>query len=397
MHSGKGYYFLAPVLILFSLVTAEPVVFTGEMVQSLLGKPVDQLRMCNSRGEPIPFQVDEITVDGEYVCPEGVKPNTDSGNGILDKQDEIVFLYEDALPFSLNDSGIPVYGVPIVLKQGSEQRRVFLSDDYRSIELSEKKYIQYDHKEQIIQTPYYYAQFGKDRFHFTKAGVRDLGTGNKFIDLTNELRIEILLKALWGLIPIRYSEENIVCLVKRYKTGPLRLIRRGDFHLNLGMGIKGSRAAVNQICYPQIVKVPVYIHVPIRFRALFGDAYLEMTPVIKKHAGPEFSFRIPQSGFSAGISGTPLDTMIRLIPNNKFMAVTDGLNGYGWLLQAKIADSLLEGSSFVFRRPSSRSGSAECGFRMTIRDLPKGYYEITNWVMFPLQSYEHLCKILHQY
>ena len=99
---------------------------------------------------------------------------------------------------------------------------------------------------------------------------------------------------------------------------------------------------------------------------------------------------IPQAGFSGKISGTPIDTMIRINPNHQFMAVTDGFNGYGWLLQARIADSLLEGSSFVFRRPSSRSGAADCGFRMTIRDLPRGYYDITNWVMFPMQSYERL-------
>ena len=98
------------------------------------------------------------------------------------------------------------------------------------------------------------------------------------------MRVKIYLRALWGLLPITYSENNIVCEVKRFKVGPIRLIRRGDFHLNLGLWMKGSHAAVNQLCYPDMVKVPVYVHVPIRFNSFFSRAYIEMTPVIHEQA-----------------------------------------------------------------------------------------------------------------
>ena len=197
------------------------------------------------------------------------------------------------------------------------------------------------------------------------------------------MRIEILLRAMWGLIPIRYSEDNMVCLVKRFKVGPLRLIRRGDFHLNLGLGLRGCRAIVNQICYPQIIKVPVYVHAPVRFGSFFRDAYIEMTPVLKDVPG--FSFRIPQAEFSRKIGGEQqLDTMIYLMPNHQFMAVSDDNMGYGWVLKAEIEDQYLKNSSFIYRKPSLRLGSVDCGFRLNIHNLPRGYYEITNWVFFSL-------------
>jgi hypothetical protein len=171
----------------------------------------------------------------------------------------------------------------------------------------------------------------------------------------------------------------MVCYVKRYKKGPIRLIRRGDFHLSLGLGVKGSRAAVNQICYSQMVKVPVFIHAPVRFGAFFKDLYIEMTPVVRDVKG--FMFRVP--GTTLALSGTAkLDTTIDKMPNNEFMSVSDGSRGYGWVLQAKIAESYIDGSSFVFRRPSTRNGYAECGYRLLFQDLQKGYYEITNWVLF---------------
>ena len=44
----------------------------------------------------------------------------------------------------------------------------------------------YDEKSETVTTPFYYATFGHDRFHFVKAGVRDF-TGAAYIDLTDEL------------------------------------------------------------------------------------------------------------------------------------------------------------------------------------------------------------------
>jgi hypothetical protein len=389
--------FLLSILI---TACAQPVIINGEMVSSLRGKPISTLRVRDLSGKPVLFQVDEVTADGEYVLTEGEEPNTESGNGLLDKQDEIVFLWEDCSAAESLDSSVND-GVLIRVEKKSESRYVII-DASKDADLSGKSYLHYDHSLQMLRTPYYYAQFGKDRFHFTRAGIRDL-RGSGYIDLTAELKIEIVLKALWGLIPIRYTEENIVCIVKRYKTGPLRLIRRGDFHLNLGLGIKGSRAAVNQICYPRLVNVPVYIHVPIRFRSLFGDAHFEMSPVIKEKKGG-FAFKIPQASFSQPVSGPDIDTIIDIIPNHRFMGVTDGLNGYGWLLKASIPDSLLSGSAFVFRRPSSRSQVADCGYRIKLRDLHKGYYDITNWVMFPegsfdrvINDFQSILKPLHIY
>lgn len=378
----------AILMITVSQTYAEPIVIKGKSVPALIGCPIESIRLFNRERQAVVFQIDEMTSDGEYICPQGDEPNQSSGNGILDSIDEIVFLWDDCQSV-VSDSQIEQTGNQINLKisSGDQIREIFISTD-TTISLSKKKYIDYDHEKRYLKTPWYYAEFGKDRFHFTKAGVKDFNTG-RYIDLTNELRVEILLRALWGLLPIRYSEDNLVCLVKRYKCGPLRLIRRGDFHLNLGLGLRGSRAIVNQICYPQIIKVPVYIHAPVRFGSFFRDAYIEMTPVLKDVAG--FMFRVPDGNISIPVVGeTPMDTMIYLMPNHRFMAVSDGTKGYGWVLEAAIKNEYLENSAFVYRNPSWRSGSADCGFRMNIKNLPKGYYEITNWVLFQSSSLSKL-------
>lgn len=381
---------LLPVICCFcATAPAQPIVMNGGMVPQFLGKNLSDLRMTDGTGRSIAFQIDEVTEAGEYVCDQGPEPNTAEGNGVLDSTDEISFLWEDgAEGFGAGD-GVGAAGtenatrvrITVGDRRGRERRHYFLYDA-PSVALSNMRYVTYDARKEQVETPWYYAQFGHDRFHFIRAGVRPPTWADGYINLTNELRIKIQLRTLFGLIPIRYTEDNIVCLVKRYKVGPIRLLRRGDFHLRLGLWIKGSNASVNQICYPQMVGVPVFVHLPVRFKTFFRDAYIEMTPVITAE-GRLFSFHVPRQGVFTPLGGMQsLDTLYDRNPNNGFMTVDDGSSGYGWLLETTMPDSLMHGGGYIVKRPTDRDGIAHCGFRLTLRDIPKGYYLITNWVLF---------------
>ena len=357
------------------------------MAPAFLGKPIDRLRIVDHNNKAIPFQIDQVLPDDDYVCPSGKEPN--KGSGILDTADEIVFLWEDADTGLVHGPDTTVSGAGFVkrslreritIEHPSQKRFVYLVDD-PGVPPSPVRYINYDEKNESFLTPCYGGAFGRNRFHFINASVKDYAR-DSYLQVTNELRVKIYLRALWGLLPLSYSENNIVCLVKRYKEGPIRLIRRGDFHLNLGMWMKGSHAAVNQLCYPDMVKVPVYLHLPIRFKSLFSQAYIEMTPVINDNA-LHFSFKVPQNDIVFPFKGPGrIDTLVPINPNHGFMTVDNGAAGYGWVLDANLQEAYLDGSGYVFCRPGQRRGLGHCGYRLVVRDLPKGYYLITNWVLF---------------
>ena len=374
------------VLAMVTWVTAEPIVVRGELMQALLGTPVGTIRVTDLYGHPIPFQIDEVVEEGEYVCPLGEEPNTEAGNGVLDSADELVFLSRDASVVDSvpgDDSAVvrDSTGVVLYVTRSGSLRAVRVTSD-PSVGLSPVRYVEYDHAVQRVRTDQYTAAFGRDRFHFMQAGIRGGGGDEGYLLLTNELRVEIQLRAFWGLVPISYTEDNLVCLVKRYKAGPVRLIRRGDFHLNLGLGIKGSRAAVNQMCYPDLVCVPVRVHLPVRFRSFFREAYIEMTPVINER-GAGYAFNVPSQGISLALdTTTQLDTLVQVVPDNTFFRVDNGTHGYGWLLRSTIERMHLGGSGYVLATPSERGGIGHCGFRLALTDLPRGYYTITNWVVF---------------
>jgi hypothetical protein len=375
--SNKKLSSIMTILFLANLVHSEPIVLNGSMISSMLGKPIKSLRVLDVTGKVIPFQIDEVTREQEYVCPNGVNPNIEEGNGVLDSADEIVFLLEDCI--TGDTVGFGKNRSIVTLGMGEQKRFIRIVED-TLIPISSKSYIDYNDEKRLLKTPWFYAQFAKDRFHFERAGVADPGNGT-YCDFTDELSIEIKMSALFGLIPIRYTENNLICFVKRWKTGPIRLIRRGDFHLNLGLGIKGSRAYVNQVCYPQVVKVPVTLHVPVRFGALFRNAFVEMAPVVKTGASglvytDNGKFRCPLN------TAVTMDTVFPIAPWNSVLSVNNGRLGYGWVLQTTIPVQSLSGSGMLVKTFSERPKTAECGYRLNVDEVEKGYYEITNWVLF---------------
>jgi len=374
-------------LLLTTVCSAEPIVLKGAWVPQLLGKPVASIRICDTTGNPIPFQIDEMTADGEFVCNSGTEPNSTAGNGVLDSLDEIVFMREDGTRCEFlppHREQVTIGGsvwYPLWVTSASGTFAVRIASDATQ-PLSIVKYVSYDHTTQLLTAPRYYAAFAPNRFHFTRAGVR-CGEGGGWTHLTRELKVEISLKALWGMLPIHYTEDNMICYVKRYKVGPIRCIRRGDFHLRLGLGVKGSRAAVYQVCYPQMVSVPVKVHIPVRFRTLFSSAWIEMTPVIDT-AGAQAIFSVPECSISRNLGQSSfIDSLYPCLPVGKMYTVADNRCGYGWFLTTDIPKEGIAGSGFVVRPTTSEQGIALCGFRLSIRDVHKGRYTITNRVLFP--------------
>jgi hypothetical protein len=143
-----------------------------------------------------------------------------------------------------------------------------------------------------------------------------------------------------------------------------------------------------------MVRVPVYVHLPVRFRTFFREAYIEMTPVLRNEA-KGFYFDVPSQGVVLSFpSERETDTLIKVNPNHSCMSVHNLSIGYGWLLDAAMDPRYLEGSGYIFKSPSERGGIGHCGFRLTVRDLPKGYYLIGNWVLFSktgVQSLSDAC------
>jgi hypothetical protein len=81
--------------------TEDWVVLEGKELPRLKGKHKDKIRLYaqkNGALEPIPFQVDEKTPEGNYCFTEGPEDKRvkDVDNGLIDDNDEVVFMAKDA-------------------------------------------------------------------------------------------------------------------------------------------------------------------------------------------------------------------------------------------------------------------------------------------------------------
>ena len=79
-----------------------PVIILGSKIRAASRYPINTYRLFrtgnNGMAEPIPFQIDEINEWGDYVLDQGGDITKNTGNGIFDLQDELVFMGDDVGP-----------------------------------------------------------------------------------------------------------------------------------------------------------------------------------------------------------------------------------------------------------------------------------------------------------
>ena len=79
-----------------------PVVIFGSQVRQATGRPLSSYRVYRNDGSghaiPIPFQIDEINSDGDYVLDQGTPVTAASGNALFDLQDELAIMGDDIGP-----------------------------------------------------------------------------------------------------------------------------------------------------------------------------------------------------------------------------------------------------------------------------------------------------------
>lgn len=77
----------------------EPVEVPGELLARLQGASLNKIAVYsfrNGRFSPVLFQIDELTPDGTFIMTRGPEANPDQANGVLDRQDLVVFMARDA-------------------------------------------------------------------------------------------------------------------------------------------------------------------------------------------------------------------------------------------------------------------------------------------------------------
>ena len=297
MNREKTFFFTLVLLMVFLFSPSasarfplaerkDAVVITGEQLKPFLGTPINSLSLLVWQGGkfiPIPFQMDEKTQEGEYVFPNGKQKNPEQGNGLLDAQDELVFMARDAgepapepapVPESAQKGVKLVITDPLTKNQAFAYLLVFSSNPPRST----KDYVCHlvEEERNFVKTDYYWfgEPIGKgffDRLHLISP------SGKLTPNIADRIKGRGRIRSLGGLVKINAGEYNTPTDMVAWIDGPVRVIRRmlGGVEL-LGLKIRLSGGA-NNVFYQDWFYTPIFFSVPRGVSSLLKGSYMLYT------------------------------------------------------------------------------------------------------------------------
>ncbi len=280
---GLSFFLLLPALLLAipsatfaSPRTWQPLIIKGAAVSQLCSRPLDQfevLAMHDGKLAPIPFQIDQINPDGQYVLPEGPAPIASSHPAVLGAKDEIVMMIADLGERVSPNATRPPSAVEIEISDslGGPPRYAYLATVAHPL-VSALHYVDYDAAKSSIDTDHY-------RFGYTN-GVpsdyapqsREHANGPNLID-----RFKIRVRAtVLRFFHFNVNEDKVDNRLIAWKVGPVRVVRLLTHSVRVVFGIRSPEVTNYDFFYRDCVENPFKIRFPWVPRILFGEIQVRM-------------------------------------------------------------------------------------------------------------------------
>ncbi|MDD5222962.1 MAG: hypothetical protein PHE84_03155 [bacterium] len=245
--------------------TEDFVVAPGKVLRKSLGEDINQLGLFafhDGSLVPIPFQIDEINKEGEWVLTQvppalagtGLKPERDEDDGNLDENDELAFMVKDSGD-RVSPEGYPPEALKvdeIMLKDPLDGGKawVYLCSFKGSFARSHRDYVDYIFPEDQIKTGNYVMGFPPE-LPIVPGMISIRGSSN----ILDRMKIRLKVKIIGIEFPL--EESNFISKLSLYKDGPIRVIRRTRSAIKFTRMFRSPAAAVENIFYENAVQIPI--------------------------------------------------------------------------------------------------------------------------------------------
>jgi hypothetical protein len=271
----------------------KPVVLKASEFPELVGTPREKIaafscKESDSVSAPIPFQVDPRNKDGNFILGKtGTIDNEVAPPGPLQKQDEIVFMANDAGLRCMTDLKIAKpFEVEIESPDGAK-RYVYIGEwTSDKPPRSDKDYVSYDIKPEIeaLRTDIYTQTFKPGELFLSGLMISPKGGGNGK-DVFDRLKLRTSLTVVGGFT-MSFDESGFASSLSGVRDGPVRVIRRNETALELFFGLKTPTVDVDALFYSNSYEVPATLKIPFRADLVISDmAYMQGCDLSHK-AGP---------------------------------------------------------------------------------------------------------------
>ncbi len=258
----------------------DPIVVQGNLLEYLHAFDIKKLRLfawsAENRFEVIPFQVDERDPTGEYVFTGGRLAGEDYDKGLLDHNDELVFMASDTgrqAPEAIW-VGKGHRGVEIVVTDPVDTSKkgwvYFIYFCETPPPLSEKDYVHYHPEEDVVQTEYYRLGYREKTPLYSDVSIpKEVGgSGEDFFD---RIKVRINVKTFFNLVSISKTEEDFLAETVGWKDGPLRVLRDIETRFRILFNLSSPSLSSVSEYYCHYMYIPLKVTIPFNLKWVFNS------------------------------------------------------------------------------------------------------------------------------
>ncbi len=260
---------------------SDPVVVLGKDLGPLIGATANSLflyAMKEGRLIPIPYQIDEKDKRGKLVVDRGKRPKPDKDKGLIDDNDELIFMSGDTGDKAPVDTNIGQrVGIEITITDPltGEVGWVYLLKFDKAQPTSTANYVRYAPEEDRIYARNFSIAYDPTRNNMyyehismtTAAGGNNTDICDRWVGRVN-ITIKGIRKRWLGNEGILKSE------VIGYKDGPVRVVRKIKNYFRLPFGIKAFKVELDYLYYADSFKSISTISIPFNVDLFCKKAWL---------------------------------------------------------------------------------------------------------------------------
>lgn len=289
-NQGRGRYY-------------EPVEIPGNLVKEIVGTPIGKIMVSafqNGQFIPVTFQVDELTIKGDFILPQGPEGNGNLSNGKYDEQDLIVFMARHAgekAPDGLSPENVKST-IPVIVTDPSSKESSWV---YISIAVNGASSIKLPpvttlNNEDPSMFNVRCASWGYDGLVKNKGKknasptvfidrlwINEKGGGNSQ-NIFDRQKVRGCIRFMKGLVKVSFSEAIVKGGIVAYKEGPVRIITHSCMYPAFPLGIKGPKFYIDAILVDSLTLTRTIMGVPFNPGALISDITLSFGMDLSENA-----------------------------------------------------------------------------------------------------------------
>lgn len=256
----------------------EPVIIQGHQISKALGFRIPQYGVYvagpDHYAEPIPFQLDEVNEDGDYVLYNSKFFMPMQDNGIFDPNDEIALRGSD---IGKRDPLIKwrekpfVYFEVTVLNTLNHQEGTFYIGVFKeqTPPRSKEMLLTYDHEQGIVETSKYIFKFNpKNHVLMDYVYIKSPNDPNKKEKVIENSEF-FLIADIKYFFTLKISSKDVITKLNFWKIGPIRLIANVSFFFRL-MQMNFDIEMYTEISlFENAVALPTILNSPMDAKSLF--------------------------------------------------------------------------------------------------------------------------------